>query len=61
MKIIGTSNFDDEFVSDKLICTGVDKFWGERLVKLLNESSGESSYYFYKLVDDEYELYKFEP
>lgn len=61
MKIIGTSNFDNESVSDFLVCENVNEHWGQRIVKLINEREGENSSYFYKLVPDDHELYEFEP
>lgn len=62
MKIIVVDNFGRENVSDKLVCTNVSQFHGEIMVKGLNDRlSGNSSVVFYKLVPNDYKLYKFEP
>lgn len=59
MKIIRVDGFDRENVSDILICTNIAELVGKLIVKLLNDHSPESD--FYKLVDDDHELYRFEP
>jgi len=56
MKIIATSSFkikNDVLISDNL---GISD--GHRIVDFLNTESGGTSSYSYKLVDDDYELYK---
>ncbi len=60
MKVIGVSNFDLESVSDILICENVSKHNGKRFVELLNQN-GEHATYYYRLVEDDYKLYVFEP
>jgi hypothetical protein len=61
MKIIGISNFDLESVNDVLICENVNRYYGEIIVTTLNNRAGPNAQYYYKLKDDDYELYKFEP
>jgi hypothetical protein len=61
MKIIGVDNFNTELVSDILVCENVNVFFGELIVKLLNKHTPENSATFYKLVEDDYKLFKFNP
>lgn len=58
MKIIAVDNYDRESVSDILVCGNVHKYYGEDIVKILNEKPWNT---FFKLVSDEEKLYKFEP
>lgn len=61
MKIICVDNFARDYVSDSLVCENVSKYYGEFLVKQLNEKlSGEHSSDYYRLVEDDYKLYKHE-
>lgn len=48
MKIIGTSNYDLDTVSDILICDNVNEYFGNKIVKFLidTECSEESTYFF---------------
>ncbi len=58
MKIIGKSNFDIETVDDILLCENVLSLgYGTEICNALNTESGE---YFFKVVPDDYKLYKFE-
>lgn len=62
MKIIAKSNFDKETQSDELIADNIlNEYYGEMIVRFLNESSGDHSPNFYKLVPDDYVLYVWEP
>jgi len=61
MKVIGVSNFALESVSDILICESVSKRNGKRFVELLNQDGEEHATYHYRLVEDDYKLYVFEP
>lgn len=62
-KIIGTSNFDNERVDDALICENIsDKKLGDIILQAVKDArESNSSTYYYKLVDQEKELYVFEP
>lgn len=61
MKIICKDNFDRESVNDTLVCENVSEYYGEIIVDFLNAKlSGDYSPNFYRLVDDEYELYRWE-
>lgn len=62
MKIVCSSNFDLESVSDRLIAENVLEYYGKFLVEQLNAKySGNESPNYYKLVEDDYVLYQFEP
>lgn len=62
MKIVCKSNYDLESVSDRLVAENVNEHYGKFLVEQLNNRySGDQSPDFFKLVDDDYVLYKFEP
>lgn len=62
MKIILVDNFDRNRINDILIVSNINKIWGERIVNLLNDKfSGNHSADFFKLVEDNHKLHKFEP
>lgn len=61
MKVIGKSNFDDEFVSDYLVKEGLTEAEATALAKELNDQGNDHSKYFYRAVEDGYVLYEFEP
>lgn len=57
MKIIATDNFGRDTFDDFLVASGVNEFYGNKIVKFLNDTlSGEHSDWFFKLVDDDYKL-----
>ncbi|KEK23883.1 hypothetical protein BAGA_05425 [Bacillus gaemokensis] len=61
MKIICVDNFDRDTHDDKLVCESIDKYYGEVVVNSLNDKlSGEHSDSYFKLVEDDYKLYKYE-
>ena len=61
MKIIITDNYDRENVSEAICCENVDRRHGELIVRLLNDSFGVNDPNYYKLVEDSYKLYVWEP
>ena len=61
MKIICVDNFGRDFVSDQLIAENVNPYVGAKMVTLLNKAEGSNSPNFYRCVDDDYKLRKFEP
>jgi len=62
MKIIKTDNFDRDCISDVLIAENVNEYYGKFITGVLNKKySGEHSPDFYRLVQDDYKLYKWEP
>lgn len=61
MKIIRTDNFDRETVSDKLIATTDNSYYASLIARLLNEKQGVYRQHYYKAVEDDYQLYEYEP
>jgi hypothetical protein len=61
-KIIGVSNFDNETVSDTLVCEGMTQYWAKAIFNdCVGKLNTEYDYYFYKIVPQDYKLYKWEP
>jgi len=60
-KIIGKSNFDLDNVSDILIADNLNKYYGEKIVKYLQDNTRDNDTYFPRLVEQDYKLYKWEP
>ena len=63
MKVIKTDNFDREFISDTLVADNVPEFYVLFIVECLNKKfcDYDDSPDFFKAVEDNYVLYKFEP
>lgn len=62
MKIVQVDNFDRDNISDVLIAENVNKNFGEFLTKaLIDKYSSSNSPDYFRLVPDNYELYKWEP
>lgn len=61
MKIIKTDNFCRENKSDTLIATGLDKHHAEKITQLLNKETNDDSPDYYKAVEDNHQLYTYEP
>lgn len=61
MKIIATDNFDREMYSDQLICENISKAYGIKFVHLLNKEVTDNSQWYYKLVEDDYKLFVYDP
>ncbi len=61
MKIIAVDNFDNESVSDHLVCENVSEHYGNLIVKFLNREGGDNSPNYYRLVSDDHKLYIWEP
>ena len=62
MKIIGKDNFDREMISDYLVAEKVMESLGAIMVEALNAKlCSDNAPTFYKLVPDDYELWRFEP
>lgn len=61
MKIVGKDNFDREHISEHLVCTDVNRYYGKLIVTYLNFMGGDHSPNFYTLVEDDYVLYEFKP
>ena len=60
-KIIGVSNFDLDNVNDILIADNLNKYYGEKILKFLFDTMGDNDKYFPRLVEQDYELYVWEP
>jgi hypothetical protein len=61
MKIINVDSFNMEDKDDFLVCDNVSYFYGKYLTEFLNiKFSGNNSSDYFMLVEDNYELYKFE-
>lgn len=60
-KIIGKSNFDLENVSDYLIADNLNGYYGKKIVKFLQDITTEYDDYYPVLVDQDNELYVWEP
>jgi len=61
MKVICVDNYDREIYDDVLVCDNVNNYYGKQIVKSLNDKAGEDSSNYYRLVEDDYKLFKFEP
>lgn len=60
MKIICVDNYDREFRDDILIAINVHPSYGKLLVDTINDSPKRYDGDFFRLVEDNYELFKFE-
>lgn len=61
MKIIKVDNFDREIYSDKLIATSLSDFYAKRIANLLNDNEDPQGPDYYRAVQDDHTLFKFEP
>lgn len=61
MKIIAVDNFDREIYSDQLICENICKAYGIKFLQLLNKEVTDNSQWHYKLVEDDYKLFIYDP
>lgn len=62
MKIVCVDNFDREHVSDSLVVENIPEQAGKQVVDYLNRMlSGPHADRYYRLVEDSYKLYIFEP
>ena len=59
MKIIATSNYNNESVSDYLVAENVLPICAKTMCKALNVYPEQT--YFFKVVEDDYVLYEFKP
>jgi len=60
VKIIAVDNYDREMYDDILIAENVNKGYGEKIVKLMNNDEKSDNESCIKLVENSYTLYKFE-
>jgi len=62
MKIVQTDNFDRENVSETLIAENVPEFYAKLILEfLIDKHTSERGLNYYKIVEDDYKLYVFEP
>lgn len=62
MKIICVDNFDRDDKCDKLVCENVSEYYGKYMTEFLNNKfSGDYAPDYYRLVEDDYKLYVWEP
>ncbi len=62
MKIIGVDNFDRENHSDILVAESLNEYYAKTIVEFLNNKYGnEYAPYYFRVVPDNYKLYRFEP
>ena len=62
MKIVRASNFDDEMFAESLVAENIQvETLGAIMVEALNKTLDEHSHHYFKFVQDDYKLYKFEP
>lgn len=60
MKIVRTDNYARETVDEYFVCENVNRGYGELIVTLLKEDPNRNPESWFKLVEDDYELYKWE-
>jgi hypothetical protein len=58
MKIIVVDNYGRESVADRLVAENVSEYWGKRIVNMLNDKEHDDSQDYFKLVDDDYTLWR---
>jgi hypothetical protein len=58
MKIIIVDNFARESIADKLVEENINECCGKRIVNSLNDKQHEDSQDFFKLVSDDYVLWR---
>lgn len=61
MKIIAGDNLARDIVSDVLVCSDVNEYYGSRIVEMLNDEQGALAPWYYRLVPDDHVLYKWQP
>lgn len=61
MKLIWASNFGLETISDILIASNLNEYYGKIFVEYLKDQTHPNSTYWPVLVEDDYELYVWEP
>lgn len=58
MKIVLIDNFGRESIADTLVAENVSSYWGNRIVKLLNDSPNRHSDEHFNVVDNDYILWR---
>jgi hypothetical protein len=60
-KIVAYSNHGLETVSEFVVCSGLNTHFGPVILKFLNDHVHNEDPYYFKLVDESYKLYVWEP
>lgn len=58
MKIIIVDNYDRDYIADTVIAEKVHSTYAQKICDFLNNESDSHSQEFFKVVTDNYELYK---
>jgi hypothetical protein len=58
LKIIAVDNFGREYIADKIIADNVSEYWGKYIVDLLNDKQHKNSQDYFRLVSDDYVLWR---
>lgn len=61
MKVICVDNFNRDWMPDQLIKENLTPIEAEALAKKKNRKEGKYTDIYYRAVEDDYELYEFEP
>ena len=61
MKIIVVDNFDRETRSDDLVAENLNAFYADHIVVFLNDKFGGDESIFFRIVEDDYQLYTWKP
>ena len=59
MKKIIINNYGNEAISDKLLCENINEYYAKKVCDILNNTEDEC--YYFKVVEDDYKLYVWEP
>lgn len=60
-KVIAVDNYGRDTVSDELVADCPNRLTAIDMARRLNDESGLNASKFYRVVADDYELYKWEP
>jgi hypothetical protein len=61
MKIVAKSNYNLDSFSEYVIAEGLNSYYGKLIEKLLQDKTTDYDSAWPVLVDDDYELFKWEP
>jgi len=61
MKLIKVDNYNRETFNDILIAEKINEEYTEKIAELFNENPNNPECDWYRVVEDDYKLYRFEP
>ena len=61
MKVVCIDNYNRDYISDRLVCENVSKFYGDIIVVCLNERIRAEGSDYFVLRPDDYKLFTLEP